>query len=119
MTGLPAFIGPAKTKLHFPRQFPTLEVQSLNLNACLALLNFILVASVITTEFVTLTVTVFVKKPLKRDSRSPFPAELKFIFGRLPVSQNNFQKRSARGGFVPRAGGKPACGVRALLNSDA
>ena len=48
-------------------QFASAEALARNLTACLAPAQVVLVASVITTEFVTLTVTVFVKKASKPD----------------------------------------------------
>jgi len=92
MTGLPAFIRPAKRDRHFFKIFATLELESRNLNACLSVLDFSLVASVITTDFVTLTVTLFVKEALKPVSTAPFPPRTKNYFRQLPIPKNNFQK---------------------------
>lgn len=64
MTGLPASIVAVKTPPISPRQFATVKVHQ-QPERCLASAHAILVASVITTEFVTLTVTVFVKEASK------------------------------------------------------
>jgi hypothetical protein len=80
MTGLPAFLAPIETRSHFPGLFAALEVQSRNLNACRPVPNVALVASVITTEFVTLTVTVFVKEVLKPGLGTLSPSQNKNIF---------------------------------------
>jgi len=80
MTGLPAFIDLTKTNKAFPKAIRSAEALSRNLTAGHANIQVGLVASVITTEFVTLTVTVFVKKafrPALGGALSPF---LKIIF---------------------------------------
>ncbi|MGQ0762393.1 MAG: hypothetical protein ACT4OT_10335 [Acidobacteriota bacterium] len=64
-----------------------MKFSSCNLTARRVSAHFILVASVITTEFVTLTVTVFVKEAFKRRDGRPFSFDyppMKNIFSTFP-----------------------------------
>ena len=91
MTGLPALYSPLDQPGIFLRHIRVCGALSRNLTALLAEAQVVLVASVIPTEFVTLTVTVFVKKAFKPDLARPL-----FSLSEIYFSTGNFPGMSSR-----------------------